>query len=305
MEPITGNVFAAECIKKSRMRKGKIEYLIKWKGWSSKYDSWEPPENILDNRLIQNFEKKQVKAFQQRNCPLKKPEPRATASKANKRKRKRNSTSQSSSSDSFTCKPSTSTTVQSAAKRSSKACRIDSVSPPTPAIETPSPPPVVPGEERDVESPDGDQDAVRFSKKVNSVGGDAERSSRQPTVAPLVIKISSHHQHHEVDEALEDEREGSSCCSENGGAGVASKRGSAAAAGPKTSAADDSFSPPSLLASPPRLSPQGSISRSSNVGKNDSMFMNKPNAEISESSPPSSAHAKNSPENRLATAVIN
>uniref|UniRef100_A0A915HIE0 Uncharacterized protein n=1 Tax=Romanomermis culicivorax TaxID=13658 RepID=A0A915HIE0_ROMCU len=36
-----------------------------------------------------------------------------------------------------------------------------------------------------------------------------------------------------------------------------------------------------------------------------SPIFSKPDAEISESSPPSSAHVKNSPENRLATAVIN
>ena len=29
-----GQVFAAEAITKKRMRKGKTEYLVKWKGWS-------------------------------------------------------------------------------------------------------------------------------------------------------------------------------------------------------------------------------------------------------------------------------
>ncbi|CAB4056863.1 CBX8 [Lepeophtheirus salmonis] len=48
-------VFAAERISKKRLRKGKTEYLVKWKGWSPKYSTWEPEENILDARLIQQF----------------------------------------------------------------------------------------------------------------------------------------------------------------------------------------------------------------------------------------------------------
>ncbi|CDW57139.1 E3 SUMO protein ligase CBX4 [Trichuris trichiura] len=49
------NVYAAECIKKRRVRKGKVEYLIHWSGYSSKDDSWEPEENILDQRLLDEF----------------------------------------------------------------------------------------------------------------------------------------------------------------------------------------------------------------------------------------------------------
>jgi len=51
-------VFAAERITKKRLRKGKTEYLVKWKGWSPKYNTWEPEENILDVRLIDQFFKK-------------------------------------------------------------------------------------------------------------------------------------------------------------------------------------------------------------------------------------------------------
>ena len=31
---------------------------MKWKGWSPKYSTWEPEENILDARLIQLFHQK-------------------------------------------------------------------------------------------------------------------------------------------------------------------------------------------------------------------------------------------------------
>ncbi|XP_013788053.1 uncharacterized protein LOC106471971 [Limulus polyphemus] len=52
-------VFAAECIQKKRTRKGRLEYLVKWKGWSPKYNTWEPEVNILDVRLLQAFEQSQ------------------------------------------------------------------------------------------------------------------------------------------------------------------------------------------------------------------------------------------------------
>uniref|UniRef100_A0A672M6A7 Chromobox protein homolog 8-like n=1 Tax=Sinocyclocheilus grahami TaxID=75366 RepID=A0A672M6A7_SINGR len=45
-------VFAAESIIKRRIRRGRMGYLVKWKGWSPKYSTWEPEENILDSRLF-------------------------------------------------------------------------------------------------------------------------------------------------------------------------------------------------------------------------------------------------------------
>ncbi|XP_019616734.1 PREDICTED: chromobox protein homolog 7-like [Branchiostoma belcheri] len=53
-------VFAAECLVRKRIRKGKAEYLVKWKGWSPKYNTWEPEENILDPRLLAAFENRWV-----------------------------------------------------------------------------------------------------------------------------------------------------------------------------------------------------------------------------------------------------
>ncbi|KAJ8251581.1 hypothetical protein GJAV_G00222880 [Gymnothorax javanicus] len=52
-------IFAAESIIKRRIRKGLPEYLVKWKGWAIKHSTWEPEENILDDRLLVAFEQKE------------------------------------------------------------------------------------------------------------------------------------------------------------------------------------------------------------------------------------------------------
>ncbi|CAB3401654.1 unnamed protein product [Caenorhabditis bovis] len=60
MEPLDDDgVFAVEELLKSRKVKGKLQYLVKWQGWSSKHNTWEPAENVLDHRLVEAFEAKQ------------------------------------------------------------------------------------------------------------------------------------------------------------------------------------------------------------------------------------------------------
>ncbi|XP_059612534.1 polycomb group protein Pc [Phlebotomus argentipes] len=50
-------VYAAEkIITKRTNKKGKVEYRVKWKGWSQRHNTWEPEENILDTRLIDIYE---------------------------------------------------------------------------------------------------------------------------------------------------------------------------------------------------------------------------------------------------------
>ncbi|RDD37946.1 Chromobox protein-like protein 7 [Trichoplax sp. H2] len=57
-QQLEDDVYEAEQILKRRTRKGIIEYLVKWKGWSPKHNTWEPEWNILDKRLLESFERK-------------------------------------------------------------------------------------------------------------------------------------------------------------------------------------------------------------------------------------------------------
>ncbi|CAN9508961.1 unnamed protein product [Ophioblennius macclurei] len=61
LSAIGEQVFAVESIVKKRVRKGNVEYLLKWKGWPPKYSTWEPEEHILDKRLVQAYEEKEQK----------------------------------------------------------------------------------------------------------------------------------------------------------------------------------------------------------------------------------------------------
>ncbi|CAJ1075857.1 chromobox homolog 7a [Xyrichtys novacula] len=61
LSSIGDQVFAVESITKKRVRKGNVEYLLKWQGWPPKYSTWEPEDNILDPRLVLAFEEHQEK----------------------------------------------------------------------------------------------------------------------------------------------------------------------------------------------------------------------------------------------------
>lgn len=65
-------VYAAEKIITKRVRKGKVEYRVKWKGWNQRYNTWEPEENILDRRLIEIFEQSQGSNTPSKRGPKKK-----------------------------------------------------------------------------------------------------------------------------------------------------------------------------------------------------------------------------------------
>lgn len=61
LSSIGDQVFAVESITKKRVRKGNVEYLLKWQGWPPKYSTWEPEDNILDPRLVLAYEESQEK----------------------------------------------------------------------------------------------------------------------------------------------------------------------------------------------------------------------------------------------------
>ncbi|XP_061686911.1 E3 SUMO-protein ligase CBX4 [Syngnathoides biaculeatus] len=69
------HVFAVESIEKKRSRKGRAEYLVKWRGWSPKYNTWEPEENILDPRLLDAFEDRE-RQEQLMGCRKRGPKPK-------------------------------------------------------------------------------------------------------------------------------------------------------------------------------------------------------------------------------------
>ena len=65
-----GDVYEVESIRKKRMGPGEIEggasgpgaeYLVRWKGYSSDDDTWEPVEHILDAALLAEFEERRAR----------------------------------------------------------------------------------------------------------------------------------------------------------------------------------------------------------------------------------------------------
>ncbi|CAI5674610.1 unnamed protein product [Oreochromis niloticus] len=61
LSSIGDQVFAVESITNKRVRKGTVEYLLKWQGWPQKYSTWEPEDNILDPLLVLAYEENREK----------------------------------------------------------------------------------------------------------------------------------------------------------------------------------------------------------------------------------------------------
>ena len=57
-----GDVYEVERLLDVRVCKGVTEYLVRWVGWSSEDDSWEPESSIHSPELIARFRRKQKKA---------------------------------------------------------------------------------------------------------------------------------------------------------------------------------------------------------------------------------------------------
>lgn len=50
-----GDIFTAEQLLGKRRKRGQLEYLVQWQGFSHEHNTWEPRENILDPELIRDF----------------------------------------------------------------------------------------------------------------------------------------------------------------------------------------------------------------------------------------------------------
>lgn len=60
--PISGtDIYAAERILKERTKDGINQYYIKWRGYPSCWNSWEPEENILNSEILPLWEEAKKK----------------------------------------------------------------------------------------------------------------------------------------------------------------------------------------------------------------------------------------------------
>ena len=60
--------YEVEAILDKKTRRGKRYYLVKWSGWDSSHNTWEPLENLVNSSvLIEEFESRQRQAQQQSN----------------------------------------------------------------------------------------------------------------------------------------------------------------------------------------------------------------------------------------------
>lgn len=64
-------MYICEKILKKRVKKGNVEYLIKWKNYPLKESTWEPVHNILDPELLTSFEDESNRRKSNKKKPVK------------------------------------------------------------------------------------------------------------------------------------------------------------------------------------------------------------------------------------------
>ncbi|CAG7831108.1 unnamed protein product [Allacma fusca] len=67
------DIYEVEKIVRKRVSDGRVEYLIKWQGYSSSENTWEPIENLQCHELVNGFEKSLKRKPRGKTAPRKLP----------------------------------------------------------------------------------------------------------------------------------------------------------------------------------------------------------------------------------------